>query len=109
MELFDVSWWTALATIILIDLVLAGDNALVIGMAAGRLRPDLRRRAILWGSAGALIVRAAMALIVVWLLKIPGLLLAGGLLLLPIAYGWQCRPTRRIRTAQVLRLRSGAR
>ena len=86
MELFDASWWTALATIIVIDLILAGDNALVIGMAAGRLRPDLRRRAILWGSAGALIVRAAMALIVVWLLKIPGLLLAGGLLLLPIAY-----------------------
>jgi len=38
MELFDASWWTALATIIVIDLILAGDNALVIGMAAGRLR-----------------------------------------------------------------------
>jgi len=86
MELFGISWWSALATIIAIDLVLAGDNALVIGMAASKLRPDLRRRAIFWGSAGALLMRAAMALIVVWLLRIPGLLLAGGLLLLPIAY-----------------------
>jgi YjbE family integral membrane protein len=86
LELFSLPWWSALAAIIVIDLVLAGDNALVIGMAASRLRPDLRRKAILWGSAGALLMRAAMALIVVWLLKIPGLLLLGGLLLLPIAY-----------------------
>ena len=109
MELFDASWWTALATIIVIDLILAGDNALVIGMAAGGLRPDLRRRAILWGSAGALIVRAAMALIVVWLLKIPGLLLAGGLLLLPIAYRLAVPSRSRMRMAAVPRLRSGAR
>jgi len=86
MELFGFSWWSALATIVVIDLVLAGDNALVIGMAASKLRPDLRRRAILWGSAGAIVVRGAMALIVVWLLQLPGLLLAGGLLLMPIAY-----------------------
>jgi YjbE family integral membrane protein len=86
MEIFSVSWWSALAAIVVIDLVLAGDNALVIGMAAGRLEPALRRRAILWGSAGALVARAAMALAVVWLLAVPGLLLAGGLLLLPIAY-----------------------
>jgi YjbE family integral membrane protein len=86
MEFLGAGWWYALATIIVIDLVLAGDNALVIGMAASRLRPDLRRRAILWGSAGAIVVRAAMALVVVWLLQIPGLLLLGGALLLPIAY-----------------------
>ena len=86
MELFSLSWWSALAAIILIDLVLAGDNALVIGMAASRLRDDLRRKAIFWGAAGAILVRGLMALGVVWLLKIPGLLLIGGLLLLPIAY-----------------------
>jgi YjbE family integral membrane protein len=86
MELFSSAWWAALAAIILIDLVLAGDNALVIGIAASRLRPDLRRKAIIFGSFGAIAVRTAMTLVVVWLLKIPGLLLAGGLLLLPIAY-----------------------
>ncbi len=86
MELFSSAWWAALAAIILIDLVLAGDNALVIGIAASRLRPDLRRKAIIFGSIGAIAVRTAMTLIVVWLLKIPGLLLVGGLLLLPIAY-----------------------
>jgi YjbE family integral membrane protein len=85
-ELFSVAWWTALGAIIVIDLVLAGDNALVIGMAASKLPDDLRRRAIMWGAGGAIIVRGAMALVVVWLLNIPGLLLAGGLLLLPIAY-----------------------
>jgi len=86
MELFSAAWFAALGAIIVIDLVLAGDNALVIGMAASKLRPDLRKKAILWGSAGAIIVRGAMALVVVWLLKIPGLLILGGALLLPIAY-----------------------
>ncbi len=86
MELFSFPWWSALGTIILIDLVLAGDNALVIGMAASKLPPELRRKAIFWGAGGAIVIRIAFALAVVWLLKIPGLLLAGGLLLLPIAY-----------------------
>lgn len=86
MELFSSGWWAALASIIVIDLVLAGDNALVIGIAASRLRPDLRRKAIFFGSFGAIAVRATLTLVVVWLLQIPGLLLAGGLLLLPIAY-----------------------
>lgn len=86
MELFSTAWWAALATIIVIDLVLAGDNALVIGIAASRLRPDLRRKAIIFGAAGAIFVRAALTLVVVWLLKVPGLLLIGGLLLFPIAY-----------------------
>jgi YjbE family integral membrane protein len=86
MELFSSAWWMALATIIAIDLVLAGDNALVIGIAASRLRPDLRRKAIVFGAMGAIAVRTALTLVVVWLLKIPGLLLIGGLLLLPIAY-----------------------
>ena len=86
MELFGTAWWAALASIIVIDLVLAGDNALVIGIAASRLRPDLRRRAIVFGAAGAIVVRASLTLAVVWLLKIPGLLLVGGVLLMPIAY-----------------------
>jgi YjbE family integral membrane protein len=86
MELFSNAWWYALGAIILIDLVLAGDNALVIGIAASKLPDQLRKRAILWGSAGAIIVRGTMALMVVWLLQVPGLLLAGGLLLLPVAY-----------------------
>lgn len=86
MELFSLPWWTALATIIMIDLVLAGDNALVIGIAASRLRPELRKKAIIFGAAGAIGVRTLLTLGVVWLLKIPGLLLVGGLLLLPIAY-----------------------
>ncbi len=86
MELFSLPWWSALGTIILIDLVLAGDNALVIGMAASKLPARLRRKAIFWGAGGAIVIRITFALAVVWLLKIPGLLLIGGLLLLPIAY-----------------------
>lgn len=86
MEFMSVGWWSALGAIILIDLVLAGDNALVIGMAASKLPEHLRKRAIMWGAGGAILVRGAMALVVVWLLKIPGLLILGGLLLLPIAY-----------------------
>ena len=86
MELFSLPWWSALGTIVLIDLVLAGDNALIIGMAASKLPAHLRRRAIFWGAGGAIVIRIVFALAVVWLLKIPGLLLIGGLLLLPIAY-----------------------
>jgi YjbE family integral membrane protein len=86
----SLAWWTALAAIIMIDLVLAGDNALVIGIAASRLRPELRKRAIIFGAMGAIGVRTALTLIVVWLLQIPGLLLIGGVLLLPIAYKLAC-------------------
>jgi YjbE family integral membrane protein len=90
LELFSLAWWTALATIIMIDLVLAGDNALVIGIAASRLRGDLRRKAIVFGAMGAIGVRTVLTLAVVWLLQIPGLLLIGGALLLPIAYRLAC-------------------
>ncbi|MGE0797875.1 MAG: TerC family protein [Lautropia sp.] len=86
MELFSAAWWSALGAIIVIDLVLAGDNALVIGIAASRLPGELRRKAVIWGAVGAIGVRAILTVLVVWLLKIPGLLLVGGLLLLPIAY-----------------------
>ncbi len=86
MELFSTPWWSALLAIVLIDLVLAGDNAIVIALAARKLPPDLQKKAIMWGTVGAIVVRSAMTLIVVWLLKIPGLLLVGGLGLLWIAY-----------------------
>ena len=77
---------SALLAIVVIDLVLAGDNAIVIALAARSLPPALQKRAILWGAVGAIGVRSLMTVIVVWLLHIPGLLLAGGLALLWIAY-----------------------
>ena len=85
MELFSAEFFAALAAIIVIDLVLAGDNAIVIALAARNVPAHLRQRAIIWGTAGAIIVRTAMTLVVVWLLKIPGLLAAGGLALVWIA------------------------
>jgi YjbE family integral membrane protein len=86
MDVFSTPWWAALASIVLIDLVLAGDNALVIGIAASRLKPELRRKAIVLGAMGAIAIRTLMTLSVVWLLRIPGLLVIGGLLLWPIAF-----------------------
>ena len=86
MEFLSPAWWSALMAIILIDLVLAGDNAIVIALAARNLPKHLQRKAIIWGTVGAIGVRTAMTLIVVWLLKIPGLMLIGGLGLLWIAY-----------------------
>jgi len=86
MELFSAPWWSALVAIIIIDLVLAGDNAIVIALAARKLPPKLQRKAIVWGTVGAIVVRSAMTLVVVWLLKIPGLMLLGGLALVWIAY-----------------------
>jgi len=86
MELFSTPWWSALLAIILIDLVLAGDNAIVIALAARNLPPHLQKKAIAWGTFGAIAVRSVMTVGVVWLLKIPGLMLVGGLGLLWIAY-----------------------
>jgi len=86
MELFSTPWWSALLAIVLIDLVLAGDNAIVIALAARNLPPSLRMRAVAWGTVGAIAVRSAMTVGVVWLLQIPGLMLVGGLGLLWIAY-----------------------
>ena len=86
MEFLSAPWWSALLAIILIDLVLAGDNAIVIALAARSLPQHLQKKAIVWGTVGAIIVRSAMTIGVVWLLKIPGLMLVGGLGLLWIAY-----------------------
>lgn len=86
MEIFSPEFLTALFSIVIIDLVLAGDNAIVIGMAARNVPKEMQKKVILWGTAGAVIVRSLGTLAVVWLLKIPGLLLIGGLLLIWIAY-----------------------
>jgi YjbE family integral membrane protein len=79
-------FWSALAAIVVIDLVLAGDNAIVIALAARNLPKELQRRAVLWGTVGAVVVRASLTVAVLWLLEIPGLMLAGGLLLVWIGY-----------------------
>lgn len=76
----------AFLQVIMIDLVLAGDNAIVIGLAAAGLPPDLRRKAILIGIGAATVLRILFALITTHLLAFTGLLLAGGLLLLWVCY-----------------------
>jgi YjbE family integral membrane protein len=86
MEFMSSPWWSALLAIVLIDLVLAGDNAIVIALAARNLPEKLKRKAIVWGTVGAIAVRSVMTLGVVWLLNIPGLMLVGGLGLVWIAY-----------------------
>lgn len=86
MEIFSSPWWSALVAIVLIDLVLAGDNAIVIALAARSLPDKLRKKAVLWGTFGAIAVRSVMTVGVVWLLKIPGLMLVGGLALVWIAF-----------------------
>jgi YjbE family integral membrane protein len=86
MEFLSTAWWSALLAIILIDLVLAGDNAIVIALAARNLPSHLKKKAIFWGTVGAIVVRSVMTLGVVWLLQIPSLMLVGGVGLLWIAY-----------------------
>jgi YjbE family integral membrane protein len=85
MSLLTPDALTALVQVILIDLVLAGDNAIVIGLAAAGLPPDQRARAIMVGIAAATIMRIGFAAVTTQLLSIVGLLFAGGLLLL-----WVC-------------------
>jgi YjbE family integral membrane protein len=75
----------ALLNVIVIDVVLAGDNAIVVGLAASRVKEELRTRVIFWGMAGAVVLRLAFAAVTVQLLAIIGLTLAGGILLL-----WVC-------------------
>src|SRR5689334_21863624 len=86
-ELGSSAWWSALASIVLIDLVLAGDNAIVIGLAARNVDRSLQKKVIAWGTAGAVIVRALLTFVVVWLLQVPGFLLFGGLALVYV--GWK--------------------
>lgn len=86
MEFLSADFLSALLAIILIDLVLAGDNAIVIGMAARNIPREHQKQVIIWGTVGAIIIRILATLAVVWLLRIPGLMLMGGLLLVGIAY-----------------------
>ena len=76
----------ALLQVILIDIVLAGDNAIVIGMAAARLPVAQRHRVIFWGLAAAVILRILLAMVTATLLSIIGLMVAGGVLLLWVAW-----------------------
>jgi YjbE family integral membrane protein len=86
---FLIDWlsqnWSALANIIVIDVVLAGDNAIIVGLAASQVAPQIRARVIFWGIAGAVVLRIVFAGLTTQLLQVIGLTLAGGLLLL-----WVC-------------------
>jgi YjbE family integral membrane protein len=82
--MLELLW--ALGAIILIDVVLGGENALVIAMAANKLPEHLRRKAMLWGTFGAVAVRFASVAALTYLLMIPGLRFIGGIALLYIAY-----------------------
>ena len=82
--MLELLW--ALAAIILIDVVLGGENALVIAMAANKLPEHLRKKAMLWGTVGAVAVRFLSVGALTYLLMIPGLRLVGGIALLYIAY-----------------------
>lgn len=82
----SASAWLAFGQVILIDIVLAGDNAIVIGALAAGLTPDQRRKVILIGIIAALVLRIAFALVVTQLLQVIGLVFAGGVLLLWVAW-----------------------
>ena len=86
MEIAGVEWLTRLLAIILIDLLLAGDNAVVIALAARRLPARLQKQAVWAGTAGAILARLALVFFALQLLKIPGLLAAGGLVLYWVAW-----------------------
>jgi len=87
---FSPTWWQthwmALINILIIDLTLAGDNAIVVGMAASRVRPDMRAKVIFWGIAGAVVLRIMFSAVAQQMLQVIGLTLAGGLLLLFVCW-----------------------
>ena len=83
-ELFTPEQLAILGQIILIDLVLAGDNAIIIGMVASKFPLEQRKKIIFWGISGAVILRIILTLLTAYLLQITGLRLLGGLLLLYI-------------------------
>ena len=85
-EFFTPEQIAILTQIIFIDLVLAGDNAIIIGMVASKFPPDQRKKVIFWGIGGAVILRIILTLLTAYLLQITGLRLIGGLLLLYIVY-----------------------
>ena len=85
-ELFTPEQITILTQIIFIDLVLAGDNAIIIGMVASKFPTNQRKKVIFWGIGGAVILRIILTLLTAYLLQITGLRLIGGILLLYIVY-----------------------
>ena len=85
-DLFSPEQLTILTQIILIDLVLAGDNAIIIGMVASKFPLEQRKKIIFWGISGAVILRIVLTLLTAYLLQITGLRLLGGLLLLYIVF-----------------------
>ena len=85
-ELFTPEQFTILTQIIFIDLILAGDNAIIIGMVASKFPIEQRKKVIFWGIGGAVILRIILTLLTAYLLQITGLRLIGGLLLLYIVY-----------------------
>ena len=85
-EFFTPEQLTILTQIILIDLVLAGDNAIIIGMVASKFPLEQRKKIIFWGIGGAVILRIILTLLTAYLLQITGLRLIGGMLLLYIVY-----------------------
>ena len=85
-ELFGPEQLVILGQIIFIDLVLAGDNAIIIGMVASKFPPEQRKKVIFWGIGGAVILRIILTMLTAYLLQITGLRLIGGLLLLYIVY-----------------------
>ena len=85
-ELLSPEQITILTQIIFIDLVLAGDNAIIIGMVASKFPPDQRKKVIFWGIGGAVTLRIILTLLTAYLLQITGLRLIGGILLLYIVY-----------------------
>ena len=85
-ELFSPEQIAILTQIIFIDLVLAGDNAIIIGMVASKFPVEQRKKVIFWGIGGAVILRIILTLLTAYLLQITGLRLIGGLLLLYIVY-----------------------
>ena len=86
MEFFTMIDWSVVIQIIIIDLLLGGDNAVVIALACRNLHPNQRRKGIIWGTAGAIILRVILVAFAVTLLQIPFLKLVGGALLLWIGY-----------------------
>ena len=85
-ELLTPEQITILTQIIFIDLVLAGENAIIIGMVASKFPPQQRKKVIFWGIGGAVILRIILTLLTAYLLQITGLRLIGGILLLYIVY-----------------------
>ena len=85
-ELFGAEQLVILGQIIFIDLILAGDNAIIIGMVASKFPIEQRKKVIFWGIGGAVFLRIVLTLLAAYLLQITGLRLIGGLLLLYIVY-----------------------